>query len=231
MSNKEFADQFGYRNVGITYTDVETLSSLTEVYNSMIKQGTPSFELNKDIELAGATEGAIKELADKLKGINDSGTSGTDFPDADTQDSLIKWLGPIYTNVLNEFKTDLETTSGAPNLLHIPYKIELVSPTEARITTLQDLSNDDLKRNVITGKSVNTSNLDIEIYDASGKITNYNQDKTKLKAATKIRIVEKADKTGEGVKDATKDLENPYIALPLGGVIADGNGADRKSVV
>lgn len=231
MSNKEFADQFGYRNVGITYTDVENLGSLTEVYNSMIKQGIPSFELNKDIELSTATEGAVKELADKLKGINDSGTDGKDFPDANTQDSLIKWLGPVYTNVLNEFKTDLEKTSGAPNLLHIPYKIELISPTEARVTTLQDLSNDDLKRNVITGKSVNTSNLDIEIYDGTGKITNYNTDKTKLKNATKIRIVEKADKTGEGVKEATKDLENPYIALPLGGVIADGNGAVKATVV
>lgn len=232
MSNKEFADQFGYRNVGVTYTDVEKLGSLTEVYNSMIKQGTPKFELNKDIELASATEGAIKDLADKLSGINTSGVNGQDFPDADTQGSLVKWLGTIYTDVLNEFKTDLQQTSGAPNLLHIPYKIELISPTEARVTTLQDLSNDDLKRNVITGKSVNTSNLDIEIYDETGKITNYNTtDKTRLKNATKIRIVEKADKTGEGVKEATKNLENPYIALPLGGVIADGNGAVKATVV
>ncbi len=231
MTNEEFANLFGYRNVGVTYTNVKNLDSLTEVYKSMIKQGIPSFDLNKDIELSSATEGAVKELADKLKGINEAGTSDKDFPGADTQDSLIKWLGSIYTNVLNEFKTDLEKTSGAPNLLHIPYNIELVSPTEARITTLQDLSNDDLKRNVITGKSVNTSNLDIEIYDASGKITNYNTDKAKLKNATKIRIVEKADKTGEGVKDATKNLENPYIALPLGGVIADGNGAVKATVV
>ena len=231
MSNKEFADQFGYRNVGVTYTDVEKLGSLTEVYNSMIKQGTPRFELNKDIELASATEGAIKDLADKLSGINTGGVSGQDFPDADTQESLVKWLDTIYTGVLNEFKTDLQQTSGAPNLLHIPYKIELISPTEARVTTLQDLSNDDLKRNVITGKSVNTSNLDIEIYDGTGKITNYNADKTRLKGATKIKIVEKADKTGEGVKEATKDLENPYIALPLGGVIADGNGAVKATVV
>lgn len=231
MSNKEFADQFGYRNVGVTYTDVEKLGSLTEVYNSMIKQGTPRFELNKDIDLSSATEGAIKNLADKLKNMNTSGQVGVDYPNGNTQEDLIKWLDKIYTDVLNEFKTDLEKTSGAPNLLHIPYKIELVSPTEARVTTLQDLSNDDLKRNVITGKSVNTSNLEIKIYDNSGEISDYNTNKDKLKAATKIKIVEKADKTGEGVKEATKNLENPYIALPLGGVIADGNGAVKATVV
>lgn len=231
MSDTDFANLFGYRNVGVTYNDVKDLGSLTEVYSAISKSQTAKFELDKEIVLAGNENEAIKALSDKLAAINESGTPGTDLPNGETLTDLINFLGATYNGVLDTFKTDLEASTGsAPNLLHIPYNIELVSPTEARITTLQDLSNSDQKINVSSSITVDTSKLQIKFYDAQGaEITQFRTDAAKLKTAKSIKIVETTN--GEGVKKSSKDLENPYIALPLGGVIADGNGAVKATVV
>lgn len=232
MKNEEFAAQFGYRNVGVTFKDVETLPSLTEVYNKISKSTPSKFALDTEIVLANTDNANIQALANKLATVNPGGSAGTDYPDGEGIDVLQKWLGgTIYSDVLDTFKKDLESSAGsAPNLLHIPYNIELVSPTEARITTLQDLSNSDQKITVPTSVTVDTSKLQIKFYDDQGaEITQFKTNAAKLKTAKSIKIVETT--SGEGVKKSSKNLENPYIALPLGGVIADGNGAVKAAVV
>lgn len=230
MKNEEFAAQFGYRNVGVTFKDVETLPNLTEVYSKISKSQTAKFALDTDIVLAEHQDiEAIKSLSEKLNSI-----SSMNKPQADSLDKLKEFLtDKVYNDVLNAFKLDLESSVGsAPSLLHIPYNIELVSPTEARITTLQDLSNGDQKINVPSSVKVDTTKLQIKFYDNNGEITQYNTDaESRLKNATKIRIVKAGNVDGEAITKESKDLENPYIALPLGGVIADGNGAVKATVV
>ena len=227
MSNKDFADLFGYRNVGVTFTDVEKLGSLTEVYNKISKSTPSKFALDKEIVLADNTNNAsIKALADKLKT-----ASSSDKPANNNIDDLKTWLaGTIYEDVLAAFKSDLEGSAGAPSLLHIPYNIKLISPTEAQITTLQDLSNSDQKINVASAIDVDTSKLKIQFFTDAKEITQFNAEGEQLANVTKIKITN-INQDKSGVEKTSKNLENPYIALPLGGVIADGNGAVKATVV
>lgn len=227
MKNEDFANLFGYRNVGVTYENVKDAKNLTEVYSTISKSTPAKFALNEDIVLAGNDNAAVKDIADKLKTIN-----GGTKPGSDDLSALKTFLGTTYDALLKEFETNLEGSAGAPSLLHIPYDIELISPTEARITTLQPLSNAEQKITVFSSIEVDTSKLEIKFYDGTGEITKYNNEaESRLKNATKIRIVESSTANGEAVKKTTKYLENPYIALPLGGVIADGNGAVKATVV
>ncbi|MBS5793308.1 MAG: hypothetical protein KIC92_00940 [Clostridiales bacterium] len=228
MSNEEFANLFGYRNVGVTYDNVKELGSLKEVYSTISKSTQAKFDVDKEIVLKDNQEiPAIKALSAKLATIDPSGTK----PGADTLEELITFLGNTYDDVLTMFKSDLEGSAGAPSLLHIPYDIKLISPTEAQITTLQELSNEDQKINVSSSVTVDTNKLQIKFYDEQGQeITKYQSEAQKLKDAKSIKIVNK-NQDDKGVVKSSKDLENPYIALPLGGVIADGNGAVKATVV
>lgn len=228
MSNPEFANLFGYRNVGVTYDNVKELGSLKEVYSTISKSKQAKFDVDKEIVLADNQEiPAIKGLSNKLATIDPSGTK----PGADTLEGLTTFLGNTYDDVLTMFKSDLEGSAGAPSLLHIPYDIKLISPTEAQITTLQELSNEDQKINVSSSVTVDTNKLQIKFYDEQGQeINKYQSEAQKLKDAKSIKIVNK-NQDDKGVVKSSKNLENPYIALPLGGVIADGNGAVKATVV
>lgn len=227
MSNTDFANLFGYRNVGITYENVKDAKSLTEVYNKISNSTPAKFDIDKEIVLAENQEiPAIRALSEKL-GTIQGGTK----PQGEDLDKLIEFLGDTYHNVLDTFKKDLEGSAGAPSLLHIPYDIKLISPTEAQITTLQGLSNEDQKINVPSSVSVDVNKLQIKFYDNNGaEITQYQTNADQLKNAKSIKIVNKSQ-DDKGVVKTSKDLENPYIALPLGGVIADGNGAVKATVV
>lgn len=227
MSNTDFANLFGYRNVGVTYNNVKDAKSLTEVYNKISNSTPAKFDIDKEIVLADNTDADIKALSEKLKT-----ASGSNKPQGDDLDKLKEWLGgSIYDNVLKTFKTDLESSVGsAPSLLHIPYDIKLISPTEAQITTLQDLSDSDQKINVASAINVDTSKLKIQFFADNQEITKFNIEGDKLASVTKIKVTN-IDPANSGVAKTSKNLENPYIALPLGGVIADGNGAVKATVV
>ena len=227
MSNTDFAGLFGYRNVGVTYSNVKDAKDLTSVYSTISNSTPAKFALDKDIVFAdNADNAAIKALENKLKK-----ATGTDKPTGDNLDNLKTWLGQdLYNNVLTAFKDDLQGSAGAPSLLHIPYDIKLISPTEARITTLQDLSNNDQKINVASTISVDTDKLKIQFFNGDQEITQFNVNGEQLANVTKIRVTD-MDKSNTGVVKTSKNLENPYIALPLGGVIADGNGAVKATVV
>lgn len=226
MSNKDFAGLFGYRNVGVTYDNVKEAKNLTEVYNKISNSTPAKFALDTEIVLAdNADNAAIKALSDKLKDATSSQPGGDDL------NHLITWLGGnIYNDVLTAFEKDLKGSAGAPSLLHIPYDIKLISPTEAQITTLQELSNSDQKINVASAIDVDTSKLKIQFFTNYKEIDKFQTNGTELANVTKIKITN-IDQDKPGVVKTSKDLENPYIALPLGGVIADGNGAVKATVV
>ena len=214
--------EFGYRNVNnIGYTEVESLNSLSEVYSTIANASKGNQYEPSKIEIKDNTGNEfIQALYDKIQ----SATSG-DLPSGTNVSDLTTWLGEAYTNFMNDFEKQTENV-GTPALLHIPYSITLVSPTEARITTLQDLTNEH-KKIPFTTKAVDLSKLDIKLYESNGtEITAYNNE-TELKKLSYIEIVDK----GDGITTSTTNLENPYIALPLGGVIADGNGAVKATVV
>ena len=214
--------EFGYRNINnIDYDKVVTLNSLSEVYNTIASTNKGTQYDPSKIEIKDNTGNEfIQALYDKIQ----SATSG-DLPSGTNVSDLTTWLGSTYTNFMNDFEKQTENV-GTPALLHIPYSITLVSPTEARITTLQDLTNGD-KKIPFTTKAVDLSKLSIKLYDQGGtEITAYNNE-TELKKLSYITI----EDSGDGITTSTTNLENPYIALPLGGVIADGNGAVKATVV
>lgn len=235
-SNPKFAEMFGYRNVSTTYDKVKNLTTLLDVYKTIAGSNTTQakYELNKAISIDDANLATIKAAFDST---SSSGTAGTDYPNTNTADDLITWLNNKKNNAastfFDTFKNDVEVASTtAPSLLHIPYDITLVSPTEARITLPENLplKNSDKKITFNTAVTVDKSQLQIKVYsDADGntEITEYLGEN--LKQVKSIKIVEKEN--GKGVKTTTKNLENPHIALPLGGVIADGNGAVKATVV
>lgn len=238
-SNPKFAEMFGYRNVSTTYDKVKNLTTLLDVYKTIAGSNTTQakYALNTAINLEDPNASAfVKALKSSFDQAN-SGTAGTNYPQSNTPESLIEWLNGQKTNAASnffgEFKNDIEATSTtAPSLLHIPYDITLVSPTEARITLPENLplKNSDKKITVDTTVAVDTSKLQIKVYndvDGNNEITDYTNQN--LNSAKSIKIVE--TESGKGVKTTTKNLENPYIALPLGGVIADGNGAVKATVV
>ena len=229
--------EFGYRNInGIDYNAVKDLTSLKEVYDKIAASKTSTYALDTPIVLNSHTDVNIQALKTALEGAT-SGTAGTEYPDGNTAEALKTWLNSkknnAWNNVMDSFRTDLEASSSvAPSLLHIPYSSTLVSPTEARITTLENmpLTNSDKKITFNTDVTVNTNNLSIKVYsdeECNTEIEDYTN--ANLASAKAIKIVEAT--SGDGVTTTTKALENPYIALPLGGVKADGNGAVKATVV
>lgn len=239
MKNEDFANMFGYRNVDTTYDKVKGLTTLADVYSTIAGSNTKQakYAVNTPIDLEDPNASAVVTALKTAFSKANSGVAGTNYPDGNTSDALISWLDKqnsrAASNFFSEVETDIEgTSSTAPSLLHIPYNITLVSPTEARITIPESLNlkNNDKKITVNTAVEVDKSQLEIKVYsdkECNSEITNYSDDN--LKQAQSIKIVEK--EPGKGVKTTTKNLENPYIALPLGGVIADGNGAVKATVV
>lgn len=239
-ADKEFADMFGYRNVNTTYNQVKDLDELSKVYGVIAGSNTKEakYKINTPIDMeATDASGAVQAIKTALSKAT-SGNPGTDKPNNNSPDDLITWLDSKHsnaaTNLFTEFAKDTEVTSTTtPSLLHIPYDIKLVSPTEATITLPGNLNlkNSDKKITVNTTVSVDTKQLSIKLYsdkECNAEISDYSSD-TQLKSAKGLKIVEK--ESGKGVKTTTKNLENPHIALPLGGVIADGNGAVKATVV
>lgn len=97
---------------------------------------------------------------------------------------------------------------------HIPYAVKYVSPTKIEVSTLFDISNEDNKM-TIKVPSTNVSDYTLKLTTASGAWS----DGTAVSSITGVTVVG---------KDQT--IENPYIALPLGGIKADGNGAIKVKV-
>lgn len=238
MDNAEFKKQFGYRNTNsITYDEVKDLTRLQDVYKKVAGATTAKYALNTPISLEDPEASATVQALKTAFGQATTGSPGTNAPNGNTATDLNTWLNThkssAATNFYNEVKSDIEASDkAAPALLHIPYNIELLSPTEARITTLQNmtLSNGDIKVPFNTSANVDVTKLGIKVYndaECTSEITDYTN--TNLNAAKGIKIVEL--EAGKGLTTTSTNLENPYIALPLGGVIADGNGPVKATVV
>lgn len=236
MSDTDFAAQFGYRNESTTYDKIKGSTSLLESYEIISnnkqtsnKTETVKFKTDTVYDMQTFTEKdalsqAIKDLDTKIQS-TDVGTKPSDESDANK-----KWKTEIDTVVkafvANEMASGVNG-SQAPALAHIPYNIELVSPTEARVTLVHGLSNSDKKISFNTSKKVDETKLTVKLYN---DINRESMDFTSETTVKKARFIEiKAEK--DAITTSTSTLENPYIALPLGGVIADGNGAVKATVV
>ena len=207
---------FGYRNVKagnngvLTYNDVKDLESLTDVYNALTsKSSDTTYQLGAKIT---STENS--ELLNAIKALGTTPKTN----DAITNDSTV---APLLDKI---YEALVDQSLSYPELLHIPYSVEYVSPTRIKVTTLQDLVNSDKKIN-ISGTKISKSDLVVEYYKTGDQkfTANGTEDANDIES---VVIKLKDDATGTG----SKDLENPYIALPLGGVIADGNGAVKAKV-
>ena len=219
---------FGYRNVAggdskvLKYSDIVDSSTgkikteyetLSKFYNELTTTGTT---LKLDTALTSATSEEVKAVIDELT------RQATTTPDSkDKVDALVtSQLSALFSAVANQ-------NSIYPELLHIPYSVEYVSPTRIKVTTLQTLTNSDKKINV-SGASISASDLEVTYYEDESCNTEFKPDGSSKNTneIKGIKISLKADASGTG----SKDLENSYIALPLGGVIADGNGAVKAKV-
>lgn len=104
------------------------------------------------------------------------------------------------------------------DLAHIPYEMSFVSPTQIEIRTLFPISNSD-KTLKIDGVAETVADLTIELFtDTSGNTAfadNGNASSIQSVKITRNKQVEIADS---------------YVAVPLGAVKADGNGAVKVKV-
>ena len=212
---------YGYINVAggdskvVKYDDVKTLNTLTEVYDKLISTVDSGIDRNTYLQTGSSEE--VTAIFDELA----KHSSGSGNPANKTAlDKLVKdQLEALFNKVASE-------TSKYPELLHIPYSVEYVSPTRIKVTTLQELKNTDKKINK-SGTSISASDLEVKYYTGSGSYTEFSPSVTTAPSTiTSIQVVLK----DEAKEIGSKDLENPYIALPLGGVIADGNGAVKAKV-
>ena len=208
---------YGYINVGagdskvVKYNDVKELQSLTAVYD-LLKTDNSGATVKLDTAITDSA------LITAIKAVSQATPSDIQTI---TNDSSVKAeLDKIYAELIKQ------NNQAYPELLHIPYSVEYVSPTRIKVTTLQTLTNADKKINSST-TNISASDLEVSYYTDATASTPFDANgSSNVSTIQSVKISLKADATGT----SNKDLENPYIALPLGGVIADGNGAVKAKV-
>ncbi len=146
-----------------------------------------------------------------------------------------------YTALSNDIKKEYikERTQGyvSPSIdvPNIPYTFQRISDKEAIVTVNATLTDADKK---LTFKVPETSTIDeaslgnVRITDGSDNMgtTNLGFDAEGLKTITNVVIEGNNGAGSHTVVEKEITVENPYIALPLGGVVADGEGPVKAKI-
>ncbi len=197
-NSTDFQNMFRYRNIDgtgkkVDETAVSGAKTLTQVWEILSNKTSTAIQDAESVLTAKAVE---------VKGSNTDNYSG--------------FISAMQSTVDEELEKLVGTT---PELLHIPYTVNYVSPTRIEVKTMVDMTNSDKKITSI-GSAKTVADLKVTYYAGSVAITEGNYDDND----------ENIDKVVISLVGDNATLENPYIALPLGGVIADGNGAVKAKV-
>nr|WP_317359281.1 copper amine oxidase N-terminal domain-containing protein [uncultured Tyzzerella sp.] len=248
FDENKLADYQYYNSNGttqVTYdqamSGVTSSNGLKKVYeNVAASQSAPTIELQNTTEIKmsdinDSSPQAYKDIKAAFEEINQTDNSG--FSAINSDDLLYKKF-PSLEKAVNELVNTIvaEQTVGVPNLAHIPYQLKIDSPTTATVTVPDlGLSDSDKKITMTNTKVVDTSKIKIELCESgSTKInpTDYTQLGTSgSKVITGFKFT--ADITSavaSPVSGKEPVVENPYIALPLGAVVADGSAPVKAKI-
>ena len=209
-----------------TFTDDTTLNANegTFQYLNVKGKGGQAADVVNYSTIQGATSltNAYEMLIKKADETKTIGTADATLLQAIKNKQTDSTLSGIVTEqqVKEAVRAELEKYVGeGVQLQHIPYSVKYLSPTKLEVSTLFDITNED---NKITINNVPTSfaDLKLEIKKSNGAKFVFGTDNaSELASATEVKVIGKS-----------QTIENPYIALPLGGVKADGNGAVKVKV-
>lgn len=221
-----------YNSNGTTQVDytkaMEGASSLSQVYTNVAKQDEVANTVGLNSELTLANDPALADLNKAVAAITDGSLSGVT-----SQDQFLE-SNPAVKEALDKVIEDVvkEQTVVVPELPHIPYELKIDSPTSATVTVPDlNLSDKDKKINMGTTKTVDTSKIVIEFHGASGKISDFSAGTIGSSGSNKITKIKIDTTTQSAIKESQNvNVENPYIALPLGAVKADGNAPVKAKI-
>lgn len=200
---------FQYMNISkagkvVKYEDVKNTQSLTEAYELLTKPAKKS-NLDNQGNVAIITANEDSALLTAITTANTETTPGV----YQTVDTILKNSGVKVA--LGDY---LNETDAKVDLPSIPYSVKFLSSTKIEVTTLFDITNNDSTVK-LSNYAANLSDLVVEFFTDVSASTPYD-------GSAQIQSVKITKKPVE-VKDS-------YIALPLGGVKADGNGAVKVKV-
>ncbi|WP_250277643.1 copper amine oxidase N-terminal domain-containing protein [[Clostridium] colinum] len=200
--------------------------SLTDVYNNIVSNSKDkaTITVNSAVAITEFSEfntmydAELKSTGNKLDAVTSQATFEA-VPEVKAE------LDKIKAKVL------AEQNRAVPELAHIPYTLKIDSPTTATVTVPNlDLKDSDKEINMGTTNKVTEDQITFKFYDSMGVIADSNFTKEKIKSdggnnkITKIEVVISKGTENTKVKD-------PYIALPLGAVKADGNSPVKVKIV
>ena len=142
-----------------------------------------------------------------------------------------------YSELLSKIKDEYveERTKGynvtdKDFLPNIPYTFERVSDKEAIITVTGTFYDEDTKVSVPIGTTVDKNSLGAVKFTNGSDVTPVTFDQAGISTMTDIVIEGNNGSGGHTTVDKTITVENPYIALPLGGVVADAEGPVKAKI-
>lgn len=218
------------------------VTTLAEVYQNIVKATsaaptTPTVSINKELELTaltGLTSGPLKELGDAIDTLNkdtktNNGSTNFTSLDAFFKDSKGTATKAAFDKVVQLVVQEQTVSSKKVDLAHIPYKISIDSPTTATITIPNlNLSDADKTISVNTGKAVDATKVTIKFINTSGQPLNLEEWGSDGETVQKVVI---DTDTNTAITDVATEVKNPYVALPLGAVKADGNAPVKAKIV
>lgn len=254
------ADQTGTAGTKRAYTDLEGAIQIKngQAVGVVTKAGATEADLVvepiKDAEVKKAIDGVITKL--KASTAAASSSSGNQLKDGSAGEISTYISGDASINALADALEKYYAAGTTKNVLpYIPYNIEIISSTEARVTPSITITDDFAKDKHIYEVSPNIekgmalkANLSAEVYIADDnnnvKIANNNTggsqdevkrfengyimlcDKTKANAAT-LSLIKTSSTTPFIANSAGVE---PFVAVPLGKVYATGNGPIKAKV-
>ena len=215
--------------------------SLTEVYTNISNAGKEEvldkIQLDQNIAFSSITAGhpleglksAIEHVASTVNKAQFAGANSMETflakPDA-------KHIKDAFDAVVKVVVAENTTSGVAPDLAHIPYKISIDSPTTATITVPNlNLSDSDKTINFGAGTSLDSLKIKLSFLKtgASAEVTGGEFAEIGQSGSTTIDGI-KIVTTGAQVEVKGKEVKDPFIALPLGAVKADGNAPVKAKI-
>ena len=221
---------YQYRNsngtTAITYDDVKNATSLKEVYTKIANTNTAGTTTPTGNDEDVAT--AYSELNAAIQSLTSADFTSSSEPGKIKDQATFEAHEKIKP-ALDKLKATIisEQTKNVPELAHIPYQLTIDSPTTATVTVDLNLSDEDKKINMGSTKKLTESDITFKFGKTdttSAAITNWTSD-TEVKQIAKVNIT-----VGKGTTVDNVNVENPYIALPLGAVVADGNAPVKAKI-
>lgn len=217
----------------------EASNPLKQVYTNISKIDTPAtITPSSDLDVATASAKLEEVLKTLTKDDFHNSVGGNSSEQEAIKDQATFEAHPKIKESLDALRKTViaEQSKVAPSLAHIPYKLTIDSPTSATVTVPNlNLSDDDKKIAMSDQKKLSESDITFDFGKTdttSGKLNSSSDfNWTNLNPSGGSKLIDKIKVTVGSGNTENVNVEGPYIALPLGAVIVDGNAPVKVKIV